>query len=163
MRSFLFLLFIPFFGFSQISPSLQKDENGNYYFQNIIENQNTAEQNYIKCKEAITYLYNNSNWTIKLDEKSKIITKGIAELNHSLYTLDFHHTMTIDIKENKIRITFTQLTVSAKKTGEMSLNTKPTFFYPKSFWDDTKKKSLLKMIELSEYFKINIESTEEEW
>ncbi|MBK8621006.1 MAG: hypothetical protein IPN79_04420 [Saprospiraceae bacterium] len=161
MRLLIFLL-IPFYSLGQ-SPSLELDENGKYHFQKVIETSLTVEENYKKAKETIAYLYENANWVIKSDNKEKVIVKGLFVLPvHSLFIGDLHHTLTIDIKDGKVRLTFNQLAISGYGIEESTLE-ELKVKYNKKFYDKVKSKTQDKMILFCNNFQNNMAKKNDDW
>lgn len=156
------LLLIPCVSISQ-APSLNIGDDGKYYFQNIIETGKTADQNHDIVKKTIAQLYENPNWVTKSDLKDHVITKGSFQLSHNYKKYIIDHTMIIDIKDNKIRITITDLLLNGNNTRDIPFESEPDIFYGKSFWNEIRGKSLRYMIEISNYFQKEVNKENDDW
>lgn len=94
--------------------TIAPDSNGIYIYREVIETGLTADENYKRIKNYIALNYRSANDVIQLDTKEQIIAKGIYSISHTFYTHRIHHTLITDIKDNKIRITYTDFRVTVK-------------------------------------------------
>ena len=118
----IFLIFSSLFGFSQsveeikkeISGSCKIDENGNVYYQKIIEsNDKSKDEIFTIIQSYFTYFYGgDARKVIQLKDKEKglLLAKGYyvvrGNLNNNTATIAYH-VIKAEIKDNKTRITIT--------------------------------------------------------
>lgn len=162
---FLFFL-LPFTIAAQQTATLQEDESGSLYYQTVMETGMPKEQNYQRVKEALVYMYENTNVVLQYDTPEKIIVKGSFYIPYLIIQVLVDHTMTIDIKDDKIRVTFSQLLAQYQPTHEKKyLNSKPSFMYPAGYWKKINKGTLEYLQSINKFLisKIKSTNTEEEW
>lgn len=160
MKVFFFLL-LPIFAFGQ-DIEFKINESGKYYYQRIIENEKDEEQNYKAVKQAIIHLYT-SNKAIQYDEKDKIIVEGTFEVKYLINNVVIEHTITIDIKEKKVRFTFLNFTAQYHYTHEHKpFESKPTMSWPQSYWDKIKERSMVQVQGIMKEFNKSLNSELEE-
>lgn len=87
--------------------NIAPDSTGMYLYREVIETGLTADENYKRIKNYIALNYRSANDVIQLDTKEQIIAKGIFTNSYTFYEEKVYHTLILDIKENKIRITYT--------------------------------------------------------
>jgi len=153
----ILILFAPFFIFSQ---ELKIDEKtGMYTKQDImVFDSISKEEIFNKTIEWISLNYNSANDVIQLRDNvnGKIILKGMYTTNFYIKEGVIKHTAVIDIKENKLRYTYTDFIYDSQGSGAMSFE-KPL----------TSKKKLIEktngyinnsMNSLKDYIKNNIKA-----
>ncbi|MBK6362025.1 MAG: hypothetical protein IPL63_06495 [Saprospiraceae bacterium] len=139
MKVFLFFLFtiwqLGLFSQDTESNKLKIHEDGSYYFQRIVETGLTSDENYKYAKNFLVYGFKNADYVIRLDEKQQIIVKSHFKIPYQSLTWGtIHNTLTIDIKDEKIRLTFDQIEVQGGDKGQTNkMHDKTNFWYPKRF------------------------------
>lgn len=99
MRLIILILLLPILSFAQIT----KIDNI-YTYEKIVETEMSTDYIYSKAKAWIALNYVSANDVIQLDSNNKLISKGIFTTNY-MGSGKFRHTLIIDIKDNKYRIT----------------------------------------------------------
>lgn len=113
MRLIIALLLIAHMSKAQVV--IAPDSTGMYQYQAIIKTDIPSEDNYKRLKNYIALNYASANDVIQLDTKEQIILKGIFAIHHTLTEHLIYHTLIIDIKDQKIRITFKNFRVVVKR------------------------------------------------
>jgi len=111
---FISLLFLSCLFTTNAQNLIKQDSNGVYFFREILENDFSKDENYNKVKSYIAINYKSLKDVIQLDTKDQIIVKGNFNISHTMTTHTIHHTLTIDIKDKKIRITYNSFRVTVK-------------------------------------------------
>ena len=79
---------------------------------------------YESTLQSMASIFNSSKAVLQYQNKEdgKIIGKGITDVVYSFMPVETHFTITIDIKDEKIRITFTDMYTVLKTYGTTPLN-----------------------------------------
>lgn len=115
---------------ASITIQAQELQEKQLVLQKVIDFPNMSRKEiYLKSKEYIVYNYNNSNYTLKLDdeESGKLISKGIFkdfhinnvkwQLVNFRYKFTMNHTITIKCKEAKAQMTIESNEVTPNING----------------------------------------------
>lgn len=102
----LFFSLVGCASFQQTDPSLLKSLNYVYDFPG-----RTSAQIFDTSLAWVATTYNSANSVVQLKdrENGQIIGKGVGTVNYMVYDRDFSYTLRIDTKDNKARISFTNL------------------------------------------------------
>jgi len=115
MKKFLFFLLI-IFSISTYGQNskIKKDQSGVYSYKEVFKVDSIdANQIFNKAKEWIALNYNSANDVIQLEDKDnhKLICKGNFKINYMFMPRLINHTLIIEAKTNKYRITYTQFSI----------------------------------------------------
>lgn len=161
MKKLILFLIFPIFMFSQ---ELPKDSSGVITYQEVIELQNlTGKQIYSKALEWFALRYNSANDVIQLKDENnlKVIGKGSYKIDYYSRNPNIYHTIIIESKDNKVKITLTNLVYDdGKSDGNFALEKFP------GFWAG-KKKLFTRVNEknnsIIQDFKAFLQNTKSEW
>ncbi len=134
--------------------TIAPDSTGMYTYREVIETGLGAEQNYNRVKNYIAINYRSANDVIQFDIKEQIIAKGIFTVSHTMVTHYIHHTLVIDIKDNKIRITYRDFRVTVKDQDNRFEDKGHWLSFPNK--DKTIKKASEKLSEIMKDLRSNI-------
>lgn len=128
LKYYMLFILLPVFGFSQ-KVDIQKDEYGDYGYQEIIEvNGATSNELYNKAIEWIAINYEVANIELDSEEKGKIIFKGVINTNcidDAECKIDY--ALILDIKDSKLRVSAKNFNYSSIGLGDTSFSSKILF------------------------------------
>lgn len=135
-RLALFLLLIPILAMGQSQTLELSDETGKYQFQTTETFDGISKSDlYSKVKSWIALNYKSADDVIQLDDPSNdlVICKG--NFTTSLFGKRgwIGHTIKIDFKEGKIRLTYTDLDYMSVGSGRVAFESKSMGFKKKIF------------------------------
>lgn len=94
--------------------TIAPDSTGMYLYRIVIETDHLKAVNHKKIIDYIAYSYKSANDVIQLNTEDKVIAKGNFSISLYGYAHSVDHTLIFDIKDNKIRATYTQFKVNIK-------------------------------------------------
>ena len=137
--------------------------DGIYIYQEVIDTDHNVNDNHTLVKSFIALAYRSAQDVIQYDQTDQMIVKGNFRNKYTFYEERVDHTLIIDIKDNKIRITFTNFvgqfgTSQNRYRYEQDSN---PFGFPKNKALTKSSASILSIIDL---LKTHLKSkTKEDW
>lgn len=115
---FIFLIF-PLVGYSQLLPT---DDKGAIKYQEIIEVPGKSHDLKTAALKWAGQNYRSLPDVLKLDVDNQIVIKGLFTIPNALSTANIEHTITIDFKDNKARVTVDNLYFIPPSRVRMNMN-----------------------------------------
>jgi len=124
MKITTILLLLPFICFSQ-KVDIKADESGHYSYQEIIQaNGKNVKEIHAVVKKWLAMNYRMMNLEMDDIETGQIICKGSSEVQRGDEVSTINHTVVLEIKDNKLRVTMTNFSHLAQDTAERSFSGK---------------------------------------
>ena len=92
--------------------TLAQNDSGEYFYQEVISIDSTNQQDlYDKLHQWVAKTYVSANDVIQYNDKDtgKIIAKGLYKTTNYGWEVYLRHTLTLEAKDNRFRVTFDQL------------------------------------------------------
>lgn len=125
MRYSLLLLLLPLTSYAQDSTAvvLTLNEQGQYHYQAVIEAPGAPDQLYDRAMAWIALNYVSANDVVQLSDREnrQIIAKGAWSVRQMLAAMWINHTLQIEAREGRYRVTYGQFTAENQsgRSGEI--------------------------------------------
>ncbi|WP_298119290.1 DUF4468 domain-containing protein [Flavobacterium sp.] len=150
-KLFLVLLVAAYNSFAQELPT---NADGKITFEEVIEvpNKNALDL-YKKSLEWFAIKYNSANDVIQLKDEDlkKIIGKGTQSIPYYMRSPKISHLITVEAKENKVRITLTDLAYEDSSDSFQLENFPKGWFGKKKLFNTVKDKTLFIIADYKKY------------
>ncbi len=177
-RLFVIISLIPCISFGQLIDELPKDENGNLSYTEVIQQEGTMAELYLRAKKCFVDIFKSANDVIQLDDKDTgtIVGKGFSIIYHRIplnppVELQLWYTLKIQCKDGRFKYEINNIYFQyAGRTSPPSEVFDKSVYYkkngePRPAYENRKNEMTKKINELIDSIKskMNTQTKKDDW